>query len=51
MSFDEIKIVSFYLWFEIILQKYGKGAKYFDHDCLKKMNRNFWRIGGIFQYN
>ena len=33
MAFDAIESVFIYLWFEIILQKYGKGAKYFDHDC------------------
>ena len=51
MAFDAIESVFIYLWLEIILQKYGKGAKYFDNDCLKFLNRIFWEIGGTFQHN
>ena len=32
MAFDAIESVFIYLLFEIILQKYSKGAKYVDHD-------------------
>ena len=51
MAFDAIESVFIYLWFEIILQKYGKGSNYFDHDCLIFFNRIFWEIGGTFQHN
>ena len=44
------KSVSIYLWFRIILQKYGKGAQYFDRHCLTKKSI-FLRIGGAFQHN
>ena len=51
MALEAIKSISIYLWFEIILQKYGKGATYFEHDCLKNFKSHFWDIGGTFQHN
>tara|TARA_B100000508_G_C11316436_1_gene207255 strand:+ start:169 stop:384 length:216 start_codon:yes stop_codon:yes gene_type:complete len=41
MALEAIKSISIYLWFEIILQKYGKGATYFEHDCLKNFKSHF----------
>ena len=43
MSFVPIKSVSIYLWFRIILKKYGKGAKYFDRHCLKNIKQHFFK--------
>ena len=42
MAFDAIESVFIYLLFEIILQKYGKGATYFEYDCLKIFKSHFF---------